>query len=381
MLADNGSFSEIRTPGRPLKITRIISGLWPGGVEKKLTLLLPLLDRSRFDVSVVCLKSEGELAKGLRENGINVVVRPVLRRWSPGGLWRLSRYLKDQKTDIVHTHMYRSNVSGAVAARLAGVPVIISNIHNVENWDNKGQIRTDRWISRFRDCTIFVSEAVRRDYIARISLSLAAQQVIYNGVDTNFFHPAETDHTRESSDRLNVGVAARLMPQKGLDLLVRAAAETELQAAGVHFYIAGNGPLEKELTELAASSGASSFFHIEGFTKNIREFYRKLDVFAMPSHREGFSNALLEAMACGVPPVATAVGGNPEAVEDGISGFLTPPSDYPSFLGALKKILFDSVLRRRMAAAAVIRARRFSLDEMVRQTEELYLTLWAKKAQ
>lgn len=369
------------TGQRPLRVVRIISGLRPGGVEKKLATILPRLDRSRFHVSVICLKQEGELAKQLRDQGITVDLIPVMKRWSPLGIRRLARALREMRVDIVHTHMYRSNVTGTVAARIAGIPVVISNVHNVSNWDDRRQMLTDRVVSKMRDCTVFVSQGVCRDYIENIPLKPAKYSVIYNGIDTEYYSPDPCRSCIKANTGLLVGCAARLMPQKGLETLVKAAADPAIQAAGVRILVAGEGPMRSDLENLARKLGTGDHFQILGFTENIRDFYRKLDVFAMPSLKEGFSNALLEAMACGVPVVVTAVGGNPEAVRDGKDGILVRPSDFNDFLLGLKKILFDDDLRKMMAREALAHAQEFSLERMIRQTEDLYLTFWNKKSQ
>ncbi len=366
----------MKEPTRPLKIARIISGLWPGGVEKKITTLLPLLDKSRFEAQVICLKSAGELAPELIQKGIPVIEKPISSRWSPKGLWKLSRYLKNQQIDIVHTHMYRANVSGTVAARLAGTPVIIGNIHTVDGWDDTGQVFTDRLVGKLRHCTLFVSESVKQNYIERVRLSESCQKVIYNGVDTQYFCPGKDDNTFRFDGNLKVGCAARLMPIKALHILVEAAADPEFQKAGVHFYVAGDGPLKQDLLECAQNIGASDYFHLLGLTNEMLNFYRALDLFAISSLKEGFSNALIEAMACGLPVVATAVGGNPEAVQHDINGLLVPPSDSGAFIEALRQFVNDPTIGRRMGQESVKIARSFSLDEMIRRTEELYIDLW-----
>lgn len=368
----------MKEPNRPLKVARIISGLWPGGVEKKLTTLLPLLDKSRFEARVVCLKSAGELAPELVQKGIPVIEKPISSRWSPKGLWKLGKYLKEQKIDIVHTHMYRANISGTVAAKIAGTPVIVANIHTIEGWDDAGQIFTDRIVSRFRHCTVFVSESVRQNYIERISLPESRQKVIHNGVDTRFFCPGKDDDTPIFDGNLKVGCAARLMPIKALHVLVEAAADPDFQNAGVHFYIAGDGPLRQELLEYAQSVGALDFFHLLGFTNDTRDFYRALDIFVMPSLKEGFSNALIEAMACGLPIVTTAVGGNPEAIRHEINGLLVPPSDSKAFIEALRTIVNNPETRLRMGRESLRIAQSFSMEEMVRRTENFYIDLWQK---
>ncbi|HPQ41604.1 MAG TPA: glycosyltransferase [bacterium] len=369
--------SDFNRDGSRIRVVRIISGLWPGGVEKKLTGILPRLDRNRFDVSVVCLRAEGELAPALRNAGIPVDLCRVKRRWSPTGLWRLSRYLKSHRVDVVHTHMYRSNVTGTVAARLAGTPVVVSQVHNVDNWDDRRQIWTDRRMAAYRDCTVFVSGGVRDDYLSRIALPDGSYTVIYNGVDTGYYTPGQADGLLDG--RIVVGAAARLVPQKGLDVLVRAAAEPALRENGVVFYVAGDGPEREHLMHQAEKAGVSGCFKIIGFQSDIRRFYRNIDIFAMPSMKEGFSNALVEAMACGVPVVATAVGGNPEAVRNRENGFLVSPGNYNEFRDALLKMVLQPNVRKQMSHRAVETAEGFSQQRMIEQTETLYLTLLNKK--
>lgn len=360
-----------------IRVARVISGLWPGGVEKKLTGILPRLDQSRFAMSVVCLRKEGELAPQLRAEGIPVTLCRVKTRWSPTGLWALSRFLKQQRIDIVHTHMYRSNITGTVAARMAGVPRVISQIHNVDNWDDRRQIWMDRKVSKYRDCTVFVSNAVRDDYLDHIFVPSEKQAVIYNGVDTEFYKPGSRDDWLPGS--IVVGAAARLVPQKGLEHIVRAAADPIFQERGVRFYIAGDGPERENLERQAGESGAGDFFRILGFQSDIRRFFRNIDVFAMPSYKEGFSNALVEALACGVPAVATTVGGNTEVLRNGQNGYLVAPGNYAAFREAIVNITGDTEVRRRMSEQALMTVRRFSQKAMIEQTETLYLTLINKK--
>ncbi|MBN1297178.1 glycosyltransferase [bacterium] len=374
---ENVTVSRLTADER-IRVVRVISGLWPGGVEKKLLAVLPRLDKTRFAVSVVCLRETGELADELRDQGIPVALCHVRNRWSPSGIVQLRSHFRAQGADIVHTHMYRSNITGAVAARLAGTPVVIANIHNVASWDDVRQVYTDRWVSRLRDCTIFVSQAVADDYLSRIPIPENARAIIYNGVDTHWFSP-DSSVSRFTDGEVAVGAAARLVPQKALDFVVRAAADPQFQKMKVHFYVAGDGPLRESMMAQAQAMGAASNFHLLGFQDDIREFYRRLDVFVMPSRKEGFSNALLEAMACGVSSVATRVGGNGEAIRDGRDGRLIEPGDYAAFRAALLDLVRNPDNRRRMSEEARQRAEMFSIEGMVHQTESLYLTLVKKK--
>jgi len=359
------------------KVVRIISGLWPGGVEKKLSVLLPVLKKQGLDISIICLREEGELASVLRQNGIPVILSKMPSRWSPKGIWNLRKLLKKMNVDIVHTHMYRSNISGTISAAFAQIPVIINNIHNVDSWDDRGQMRTDKFVSKLRDCTVFVSKGVADDYLKQIPNIRDKYRVIYNGVDVDYFSPGSPKNSL--GEGIVVGSAARLMPQKGLDFIVRASSEAEFQKRNVMFYIAGDGPLRETLNKQAIDLGAEKHFKILGFLDDIREFYRAIDIFAMPSHKEGFSNALVEAMACGIAPVATAVGGNSEAVQDGLNGLIINADSYQEFRDALSKLITREQLLKDMSKQARIAAKSFSLEVMAEQTMDMYLTLLSQK--
>ncbi len=357
-----------------IKVARIVSGLWQGGVESKLTALLLRMDRSRFDVSVICLRGEGYYAQELRDNGIPVHVSLVKRRLSPPGLLRLAKYLSAQSYHIVHTHMYRANTSGTIAAKLAKTPVVISHLHSINTWDHKRQLWMDRFLSRYKDMTLFVSEAVRKNFVVRVPLPDVKQMVIHNGVDTDFFTPGE-DNPMHLSGGIRVGAVGRLMPAKGYSDFIEMLARPEMKSSGIVVYILGDGPLRASLLEAAESAGVTSQFRILGFSDDVLSFLRSIHIFAMPSRREGFSNALLEAMSAGLPSVVTDVGGNPEAVQHGVNGYLAPPRDPTAFSNLLLQLAQDDSLRNRMAIAARKRAVQFSLDEMVRKTEELYVSL------
>ncbi len=357
-----------------IKVARIVTGLWRGGVEKKLVALLPKIDRSKFDVSVICIREAGALADDLREQGIPVHVCPVKTRWSPSGLTRLKNLIKKEGFDVVHTHMYRSNTSGTVAAKWAGVPVIISHIHNVNTWDKWSQLLTDRFLARFKSKTIFVSGAVRDNFLAKVTLPDDRHTVIYNGVDTKVFCPGD-DNPMNLPGTVRIGAATRLMPQKGLDRLFAILKDPDLADTDLRIYILGDGPLRGELETMIRDNGVSDRFTILGFQDDVVSFLRSIHVFTMPSLKEGFSNALIEAMAVGVPPVATAVGGNPEAVRDGQDGFIVPLDDKGLFTDRVKTLVLDENLRHRMRTSAIERADKFSITRMLDRTTELYESL------
>ncbi|RLD96760.1 MAG: hypothetical protein DRI91_06585, partial [Aquificota bacterium] len=168
------------------RVARIVSYLPVGGVEKRLLAVLKRL-KDEFDVEVICIHSRGKLAPLFEEAGIPVTVVPFKGRLHPVSLYRLATYLRKRGTDIVHTHMYRPNISGTLAARLAKVPVVISNVHNVDHWDTPRQVFMDRIFRPLRDGVIAVSQGVKEDVVGMTGVAPERVAVVYNGVDLEEF--------------------------------------------------------------------------------------------------------------------------------------------------------------------------------------------------
>lgn len=356
---------------RTLRVVRIISGLWIGGVERKIVSMLVALKHHGFDVSVVCLREDGALAADLRSQGVPVDVVRVKRRFSPTGLWTLQRFLRQKKPNIVHTHMYRSNTTGSIAAALAGVPIVINHIHNVDAWDDTRQVWTDRILTPLKDMFIFVSDAVRRNYTSRIHIPDELQRVIYNGIDTSRFVPVH-DNPLDLPGSPRIGVVARLVSQKGIDSLLPMVSRWRQSAPDLKLYIMGDGPERFGLESLIAGLNLNETVRIMGFSDQVHQFLRSIDLFVMPSLKEGFSNALLEAMASGLACVATDVGGNCEAIETGISGVIVQPGDGNAFFREVQGLIESTERRSTLGSNARLRALDFSIETMFSKTAALY---------
>jgi len=396
-------------PSQPLRVMRVITQLSRGGVEAKLAELLPLLSERGFEVSVCCVKEAGSLAHRFAEAGIPVDVCRVRSRLHPIGILRLARFMRRQQIDIVHTHMYAANVTGTLAARLAKVPVIVANVHNVGKFSSGRQIRTDRLLSRFRGATVCVSERVKADYILATGLSDEKIMVIYNGVDTKRFAPIwpagkPSPHcqlptanrqpdgqagkpTLHSGLRKELGIgedehvliaAGRLIPQKSPELLLAAFKIVHESQPGTRLLILGTGELRDDLEAMTDRLGLSASVIFAGYREDIAECLAASDVLVSSSFKEGFSNVLLEALACGLPAVVTDVGGNREALRDGLEGYLCKPSAM-ELAERVMRILGDSELRERMSKNASERAMEFSLERMAEQTAALYHRLFSHK--
>lgn len=368
------------TGDRSYHVARLITWLPPGGIEKRLAALLPELNRPPFRVSVVCLRERGALADSLEQAGVPVKLIPLRSRLDPFGLRALARWMREQRVDLVHSHMYRSNVPATIAARRAGVPRVLCQVHNVDTWETRRQRWMDRWLLRWRTTMLAVSEEVKRDIVDTLQCPPERVRVLYNGIDVREYGsvPPRPEMRRElgvpAMHRLVV-VLARLVEQKGHSRLFRALENVRSELPPTHVLLLGDGKLREALGREVRERGLEKMVSFAGHRDDVPAILALADVSVLPSDREGFSNAVVESMAAGVPVVATDVGGNREAIVHGESGFLVA-RDNPDDLGqTLRTILADDALRHRMSEVARRHARRFSLDTMLEETRRLYLEL------
>lgn len=351
-----------------------------GGVERRLLSLLPRLRALGWVVSVLCIREAGQMAPLFERAGIPVAVIPFRSRWSPRSLNELARRLRRDRVDIVHTHMYRCNTSGTVAARLAGVKAVISNVHNVNEWDSPKQLLVDRLLARCKDKIIAVSEGVRQNYLDRTRICPAKVITIHNGVDLKpfqdaVFEPALAAELGVEEGERVVAVFARLVEQKRHVDFLAMAADVLKVLPNVKFLIAGKGKLRSELEQKAAELGISRQVIFAGHRDDVPRLLALTDVVVMCSEKEGFSNSVLEAMAAGVPVVATDVGGNAEALVDFESGFIVPPRRPDVLTKKVLALLTDQVLHKSISSKAQDRASLFSIERMCEKTDRLYTAL------
>lgn len=363
-----------------IRILRVITWLPVGGIERRLVALLPRLDRERFDVRVVCIRERGELADELEAAGIPVTLVPLRSRWDPRGLRELAGLMRRERIDVVHSHMYRSNVPATVAARLAGVREVWAQVHNVDTWETGRQAWMDRRLMRWRTGMIAVSDRVRHDVIETLRIEPRRVRVIYNGVDLDRFRAArerraELRLREDTGERLVFIFMARLVEQKRPQDFLEAFGRLQREDGGERLsaWIVGDGPLRAALERQAAALPCPEAVRFHGRRDDVEELLAAADVFVMTSTKEGFSNALVEAMATGLGIVATDVGGNAEAVRGGQDGLIVPPADIERLTRAMRTMWHGDDQRLRMAGSARGHAEQFSLAVMIDATERLYL--------
>jgi sugar transferase (PEP-CTERM/EpsH1 system associated) len=299
-------------------------------------------------------------------------------------VFRLARIMRRYRPHIVHSRNWGS-IESVFAARLARVPVVIHSEHGYKLEMLNGVPLRQKMMRRAAytlcDAVFTVTGELRNFHARQVGISPDRIRVIHNGVDTKLFTPGSDLRLREQlnipSGRLVIGTVARMVPIKDHGTLLRAAELLITKGLDIHLLLAGGGPLLESYREYVRNSNALiDRVVFTGRSENVPDVLRAIDVFVLPSTSEGMSNTILEAMASGLPVVATGVGGNGEVVEEGQTGWLFPPGDAPALAGRLDELALD---RERLRAAGKAGRQRvlkyFSLHGMVRNYENLYMEL------
>ena len=345
-----------------------------GGAQSYVAALLPVLSE-RFDVTVAAHGAgpvrEAAEALGLRFVALRHVRRPISPWRDALALAELVRLLRRERPDVLHASSSKAGVLGRVAAWATGVPIRIFTVHGWAFAARSGASSAvyrwaDRLVSRLTTVTICVSELERATGLAARTCRADRTVVIPNAVDVR-----GTPRARVDGPRPRLIAVGRLRPPKDFGTLLRALAS--LPADGFDAAIVGDGPerpaLERELGELGLRERVS----LEGERRDVPSLLAGSDVFVLSSHSEGLPVSVLEAMAAGLPVVASAVGGVAELVLDGETGLLVPPADQAALAAALWRLVADAGLRRRLGDAGRARAETlFDLDAFRRAHVELY---------
>jgi glycosyltransferase involved in cell wall biosynthesis len=340
-----------------------------GGTEGQFVEVACGLDRARWDVHVTCLRAVGPLRARLEAAGLSA--------WSCGrgsfksprvvlAIRELVRYLRAHRIRLVHCFDFYSNVLGVTAARIAGVPAVIASQRELGDLRTPLQRGVYRAVMRLADITLVNTEAIAR----RIASPHVV--VVPNGVDTLRFAPAALRPGRRPGGG-TVGTLANLRPEKGLGHLVSAMELVWERHRDERLVIWGDGPLRGELERRVAALGWPVDAVVRGATTTPVTALRGFDVFVLPSLSEACSNVLLEAMATGLPVVATRVGGTPAVIEDDVNGLLVPPADPPALAHAILRLVENPALAARLGRAARATVEmRFDVGRMLGRIEALY---------
>jgi glycosyltransferase involved in cell wall biosynthesis len=363
---------------RPLRVLNVVPDLHIGGAERHLTTLLPRLDRTRFAPSVVCIGEPGALFVELGPAGVPARALHRTKRQAVAALVDLVREMRRTRPDVVVVRGYNAEGLGRVAAALARVPRVVVWVHNYRDEEPRGRLRrvADRVLDRVTDAYFGVAHAQVEYLIRDLGHPPEKVQIIHNGVDVRRFVPvAGRDPVLAAElgvgpDDPVVGIFAALRPEKDHSSLLRAFRQVLDEEPEARLLIVGDGTQRAVLEKLAAELGVAGQVVFAGARPDVPALLGLVDVVVLSSYTECFPMAVLEAMACGVPVVCSAVGGIPEMVEDGVTGRLVPPRDPAALADGLRSLLHDRDRARRFGAAAraAVEAR-FGLAASVRGAE------------
>ncbi len=366
-----------------------LSGEMLGGGQRSLLLLLERLDRTKFKPYLVC-PSQGGLIKKAEVLGIETRalkmkgVKSLNILATAAAVFKLKKLIRRKEIHLVHSDSPRQAFYAGLAARLTRTPFVW---HARVSTPEKKSL--EKFLFNHAHKIIAVSEATGQRYHGFESFDEKVT-VILNGVDLVEFGPKPVDRKLKQEfkirdDQLLVGTLGQLIPGKGQEVFLNAAARITEQAPKVTFMIVGDGnhAYRKKLEKLCADLGLSGKVLFTGFREDIPRIMNALDIVLLPSttHLEGFSRVILEAMASAKPVIATDSGGNPEAIEDGVSGILVPAGDSDRLAASLLDLVQDEDKRKRMGTAGRQRAEQlFSIEKNVSRIEKIYEELLCSDA-
>jgi glycosyltransferase involved in cell wall biosynthesis len=365
------------------RVLALTVGLGLGGAERLLLLSAPRLRALGFDFRIGTFKSGGALAGSFERAGVPRVDFGARHRRDLGSLLRLARYLKAERIDILHAHLFYANVAARLAGRLAAVPVVLTAHHDTDLWMGPHHRFVERVTAPLSDRVLTCSDAVRRFAIERHGLNAGRVVTLANAIDVDAIPTGAEARVRArvllgaGPEELLVGTLGRLHePKKGLRSFLSAAARVAAADPRARFVLIGDGPARRELERFTASLGLGDRVRFAGERTDADLLVAGLDLLVQPSLWEGFGLSALEGMAAGRPVVASRVGGVPEVIRDGVDGILVPPGDPVRLAEAMTAILRDPERAARLGASGRARARReFHVDRLVRETASLYSEL------
>ncbi|MCQ8117672.1 TIGR03088 family PEP-CTERM/XrtA system glycosyltransferase [Methylomonas rosea] len=373
---------------RPLPplIVHIIYRLGIGGLENGLVNIINKLPEDSYRHAIICLANSTEFSQRIKRQ--DVIVHQLHKR--PGQDWAsfytVYRLLKQWQPAIVHTRNLAA-IEYQVCALLAGVPYRVHGEHGWDVFDPDGSNVKYQWLRRILGSIIHrfipLSQHLQDYLLNRVGIRAAKITRICNGVDTKTFYPRSgirqipDDCSLNLDQNLVIGTVGRMHGVKDQLTLVRAfidACQKSPEFAQVaRMFLIGDGPLRVEAIDLLNAASLIDKAWLPGERDDIPEILRSLDIFVLPSKAEGISNTILEAMASGLPIIATRVGGNPELVLDGTTGCLVEKEDVQGLSFEMRELVLDDDKRRQLGEASLQRIQaEFSIDSMVDRYRQVY---------
>jgi glycosyltransferase involved in cell wall biosynthesis len=378
---ENRNFAAMRD-FHPMRILFVVNGFAAGGGELKLLELVSELKRrygTRYRAVVAAVGQSGPLRESFEGIANRTVVLPKKHPYDVSQVAGLFKLIREERIDLVQTTLFYADVIGTLAARLAGVNRIVSWEAVTQPYGVK-QMAAYRLAAKGYTVSVSVSEAIRDQVRRERRVPAAKTRTIRYGVDAEKFNPVSGGSYRNElgipRGKIVFGTIARLTEQKGHRYLLEALPKIVPECPDALFLFAGDGPLRASLEARAAALGVERHVRFLGFRSDVVSLLAAFDAFVLPSLYEGLPNAVLEAMACARPVIATSVDGTPEAVVHGETGLLVPPGDPAALADALLYFVRNRSLMKRMGRNGRERAvNEFGIDRQISAFDELYRKL------
>ncbi|MEO6809279.1 MAG: glycosyltransferase [Isosphaeraceae bacterium] len=359
-----------------LNVLQLIPTLDRSGAEKQMVLLAKGLPRERFRVEVAALTRLGPLEADLTRLGIPVTLIGKRHKADPLALRRLVRFMVERQFDVVQTWIFAANTYGRLAARRAGVPVVVTAEMAVDLWKGCTPLAIDRRLACWTDRVVGNSRAVV-DFYRNAGIPDDRLAMIYSGISDEEPPTVDRAEVRASlglpTDAPLALFVGRLAAQKGVDDLLKALDLLQHVRPDLRTLIVGDGPLRGDLEELANAFRLGGSARFLGHRDDVPRLLAAADLLVLPSLYEGLPNVVLEAMRFRVPVVATAAPGTTEVVNDGQTGLLVPPRAPKELARAIRTLLDEPEFARRLGEAGRARVEAdFRAETMVARFAELY---------
>ncbi|HTZ74140.1 MAG TPA: glycosyltransferase [Candidatus Aquilonibacter sp.] len=349
---------------RPTRVLMFIQSLDLGGSEKQCVEMARLLSRNGFEVVVGCMRRTGPLLRKVAEAGLQIVEFPVgslLRPRAIRQMLRLARYIRANGFDVVHANDVYANLFAIPAARLAGVPVIVSSQRDLSHGAFYTPLRRKilRGVQRMSTHLLVNSESIKSQLVEEERMDSESIHVVYNGIDVERYRLAcNSPATRPfripavPPDRLIAVVGNMHTEVKGHTELIAAASIVRRECPAVRFFLVGDGEMRRQFESRVRAAGLENNVLFLGHRADVPEILPCCEIGVLPSHAEGLPNAVMEYMAAGLAVVATPVGGIPELIENEMNGLLVAPKDPTALAHAILRLLREEPLRRELGRAA-----------------------------
>ena len=386
---------------RPLRICHVITRMIVGGAQENTLLTIRGHREAGQECELVTGPSpgrEGELLKQSVNAGLKVTVFPELvRELSVAddlkAYFRLKRYFRENRFDVVHTHSSKAGIIGRLAARAAHVPVVVHTVHgqafhpHEKAYRNRLYILLERLAARYSDRIFAVAQAMIDQCVAAKVAPRELYKVVYSGMDTQRFAGAKRDPELRRrlgipEDARTIVTVARLFPLKGYEFVLPAAERIAARYRDTHFLIVGDGPMHDELAAKIRAAQLEERFHFAGLVPPdaVADYLAQGELLWHLSLREGLPRAVVQALACGIPAVGFALDGTPEVLENGETGFAVEPESVDAVVAATERLWDDDDARVRMGAAGRERVlRQFDWRRMAEILLAEYRELFARK--